>query len=179
MDARFINAFTDPAQVNILGYVVYPFCLKYRVRLHAIDSPFVQESDFSSTQLLAAIKTCAELPIDDVTGKDKATLIQWQRDPELFIKTARDFRTYMLETHWPKFWETTTSKRASGTGMPWILNIIANLVANGIEEKRAWEMPECQAIWMSTAFSGLKGVEVSVMTTEEEEAMAAFTASQG
>ncbi|MEY4402331.1 MAG: hypothetical protein RIR91_366 [Verrucomicrobiota bacterium] len=179
MDARFINAFTDPAQVNILGYVVYPFCLKYRVRLHAIGSPFVQEADFTATQLLAAIKTCAELPIDDVTGKDKAILIQWQRDSDLFIKTAKDFRGYMLETHWPKFWETDQSKRAAGTGMPWVLNIVANLVANGIDEKRAWEMPECQAIWMSTAFSGLKGVDVNLMTTEEEEAMAAFTTSQG
>ena len=56
---------------------------------------------------------------------------------------------------------------------------MANLIANGIDEKRAWEMPECQAIWMSTAFSGLKGVEVNVMTTEEEEAMAGFTTSQG
>ena len=179
MDDRFINAFTDPAQVNILGYVVYPFCLKYRVRLHAIGSPFVQGADFSASQLLAAIKTCSELPIDDVTGQDKATLIQWQRDPDLFVKTAKDFRTYMLESHWPKFWETDNNKKSAGTGMPWVLNIVANLVANGIDEKRAWEMPECQAIWISTAFSGLKGVEVNVLTTEEEEAMAGFTGSQG
>jgi hypothetical protein len=40
-------------------------------------------------------------------------------------------------------------------------------------------MPECQAIWLSTTFSGLKGVEVNLLTTEDEEAMAAFTTSQG
>jgi hypothetical protein len=179
MDARFINAFTDPAQVNILGYVVYPFCLKYRVRLHAIGSPYVVPGDMTLSHLLAAIKTCAELPLDDITGKDKATLVRLQRDDDLFIKTAQDFRTYMLEGHWPKFWETDQNKKAAGTGMPWAINVVANLIANGIDEKRAWEMPECQAIWMSTAFSGLKGVEVNVMTTEEEEAMAAFTTSQG
>ena len=56
--------------------------------------------------------------------------------------------------------------------------MVANLISNGIDERRAWEMPECQAVWMSTAFAGLKGVDVNILTTEEEEAMAAFTTSQ-
>jgi hypothetical protein len=32
-------------------------------------------------------------------------------------------------------------------------------------------MPECQAIWLSTAFIKIKGGEVNVLTTEEEEFM--------
>lgn len=178
MDARFIRAFTDPAQVNILGYVVYPFCLKYRVRLLAIDSPFVTPGKFGPAHMLAAIKTCAEQPIDEVTGNDKALMIRWERDADLLLKTATDFRTYMLEEHWPKFWDTQNQNQKA-SGMPWVLNIVANLVANGIDEKRAWEMPEAQAIWMSTAFSGLKGVDVNLLTTEDEEVMDAFTPSQG
>jgi hypothetical protein len=49
--------------------------------------------------------------------------------------------------------------------------VIANLIANGISEERAWHMPECQAIWLSTAFIKIKGGEVNVLTTEEEEFM--------
>jgi hypothetical protein len=46
--------------------------------------------------------------------------------------------------------------------------IVGNLIANGIEEKRAWEMPECQAIWLNTAFAMRKGVDVAIMSPEEE-----------
>ena len=180
MDRRFILAFTDPQRVQFLGYDLAPFCLRHRVRLHAIGSPCVEPGDLTSAHMLAAIKTCAGLAIDDVTGKDKALLHVWGKDPERFEKAASDFRTYMLETHWPKFWESSeVNRKASGVGMPWLLNLVANLIANGVDEERAWTMPECQAIWMSTCFSGLKGVDVNLLTTEDEEAMAAFTASQG
>jgi hypothetical protein len=46
--------------------------------------------------------------------------------------------------------------------------VVANLVANNIEEKRAWEMPECQAIWLNAAFAMRKGVDVAIMSPEEE-----------
>ncbi len=144
------------------------------MRLHAIGSPYVVPGDMTLSHLLAAIKTCAELPLDDVTGKDRAALVRLQRDDDLFIKTARDFRTYMLEGHWPKFWETDQSKKATGTGMPWAINVVANLIANGIDEKRAWEMPECQAIWLNSAFAIRKGIDVAIMSPEEE----AFIESQ-
>ena len=52
--------------------------------------------------------------------------------------------------------------------MPWAISVIANLIANGIEEKRAWEMPECQAIWLNAAFAMRKGVDVAIMSPEEE-----------
>ena len=52
--------------------------------------------------------------------------------------------------------------------------IVTNLVTNGIEEQRAWEMPEAQAIWLSTAFSTRAGAKVNILTTEEEEMMEAI-----
>jgi hypothetical protein len=84
----------------------------------------------------------------------------------------------MLESHWPKFWDSgKLEQRVSG--MPWVINLVANLITNGVPEDRAWTMPECQAVWLSTTFSGLKGVEVNLLTTEDEEAMSGFTTSQG
>lgn len=178
MDRRFILAFTDPQEIDFLGYRLPPFCLRHRVRLHAINSPFVEATEFTTPHMLAAIKTCAGLPIDDVSGKDKAMLHIWANNEDKFTKDVMAFRVYMLESHWPKFWETDRlEQRASG--MPWIINLVANLISNGVPDERAWTMPECQAIWLSTTFSGFKGVDVNLLTTEDEEAMDAFTSSQG
>jgi hypothetical protein len=52
-----------------------------------------------------------------------------------------------------------------------VLGVIAGLIQNGIEEERAWNMPESQAIWMNSAFSMNKGADISLMTTEEEKFM--------
>jgi hypothetical protein len=52
--------------------------------------------------------------------------------------------------------------------------IVTNLIANGVEESRAWEMPEAQAIWLSTAFSVRGGAKVNLLTTEEEDMMEAL-----
>jgi hypothetical protein len=52
--------------------------------------------------------------------------------------------------------------------------ILTNLIAEGVDEQRAWEMPEAQAIWLSTAFSTRNGAKVNVLTTEEEEMMEAI-----
>jgi hypothetical protein len=178
VDRRFILAFTDPQEVDFLGYRLPPFCLRHRVRLHAINSPFVEAAQFTTAHMLAAIKTCAGLPIDEVTGKDKALLYLWAKNDDRLSNDLLAFRTYMLESHWPKFWESQRIEQRV-SGVPWILNLVANLISNGVPDERAWTMPECQAVWLSTTFSGMKGAEINLLTTEDEEAMAAFTSSQG
>jgi hypothetical protein len=57
------------------------------------------------------------------------------------------------------------------------LATVASLIASGIPEKRAWEMPECQAIWLNAALAIRKGAEVSIMTPEEEAYMEAERAA--
>ncbi len=78
------------------------------------------------------------------------------------------FAGYILVDDWPKFWEQDSKKSGGTKGLPWPMSIVANLVANGIPEKRAWEMPECQAIWLNAAFAMRKGVDVAIMSPEEE-----------
>jgi hypothetical protein len=56
--------------------------------------------------------------------------------------------------------------------------IVTNLVANGIDEARAWEMPEAQAIWLSTAFALRGGAKVNLLTTEEEAFMESVRAGE-
>jgi hypothetical protein len=94
------------------------------------------------------------------------------RNKEYFVKTIRQFTAYAHQSIWPKFWEKTDKEGGSKDGgIGWPLMVIANLISNGIAEDRAWNMPECQAIWLSTAFIKIKGGEVNVLTTEEEEFM--------
>lgn len=178
MDRRFILAHTDPEPDEVLGYRLAPFCLRDRVRLHAIGSPFVEEVAFTPANIVASLKTCAGQPLREITMKDKALLARMGSEPEFMAKTIASFQERMYMAHWPKFWESgKLEQRASG--MPWVLALVANLISNGVPEERAWTMPECQAVWLSTCFSGMKGAEVNLLTTEDEEAMAAFTSSQG
>ena len=101
-----------------------------------------------------------------------------ERHPDEFKRQLELFSSYILVGHWPKFWEQSKTKGGGGKGIPWPLAIVANLVANGIPEKRAWEMPECQAIWLNTAFGVRNGADVSVMSPEEEAFMQSEEAAE-
>lgn len=175
MDGRFLRAWTDPAaKVQILGRSVYPFCLKYRVRLMAIESPFLTEGkEISPLDLIVATKICSESPINELSFFDKIQLSRLTRRPVILRLEVERFAEYVQHSAWPKFWKSNTGSSASAedAGIPWPLLVVANLVKNGFEEKRAWEMPECQAVWYNAAYSSMNGSESKVLTTDEEAFM--------
>ena len=169
MDRRFLNAHIDPAPFVLLGRTLYPWCLKYRVRLHAFDSPLIQGGkEVSPADLLFACQVCAEEPLGEVGLIDRIRLSRLSHNPAKFEQLLRAFAEYILVDDWPKFWEQEAKKTGGANKLPWPMAIVANLVANGIDEKRAWEMPECQAIWLNAAFAMRKGVDVAIMSPEEE-----------
>lgn len=169
MDRRFLNSQIDPAGFKLLGRVLYPWCLKYRVRLHAFDSPLVTPGkDVSPADLLFACQVCAEEPLGEVGIIDRLRLNRLNDNPAKFEILLQAFAGYIMVDNWPKFWEQDGKKSGGTSRLPWPLAIVSNLVANGIDEKRAWEMPECQAIWLNAAFAMRKGVDVAIMSPEEE-----------
>ena len=174
MDRRFLNAYVDPAPFRLLGRSLYPWCLKYRVRLMAFDSPLVTGSrGITPADLLFACQVCAEEPLGEVGIIDRLRLNRLNDNPAKFEMLLQAFSDYILVQDWPKFWEQTKTKSGGGDkGVPWPLSIVANLIASGIEEKRAWEMPECQAIWLNSALAIRKGADVAIMSPEEEAFMA-------
>jgi hypothetical protein len=175
MDDRFLRAFTDPAEMKILGRLVSPFCLRHRVTLVSLNSPFVQDMDFvRPLDLLVAVKVCAGEPIGKLTNAELGEVIELSDNNEKMIAECKRFKGYMLEENHPKFWQKDGSSVGSN-GVPWVLNIVSSLIASGIEERRAWEMPECQAIWMATAFATLKGADLKVLTSEDEYLQANFS----
>ena len=176
MDRRFLNAYVDPAPFRLLGRNLFPWCLKYRVRLMAFESPLVVPGkDVTPADLLFACMVCAEEPLGEVGIIDRLRLSRLNDNPAKFHILLNAFAGYILVDNWPKFWEQTHKKGQPGNkGIPWPLAVVANLVACGIEEKRAWEMPECQAIWLNSALAIRKGADVAIMSPEEE----AFIASE-
>lgn len=140
----------------------------------AFDSPLVDGSrGISPADLLFACKVCAEEPLGGKIGwLDELRLMSLDRNPAKFERLLEAFAGYILIQDWPKFWEQTKTKSGGGDkGVPWPLSIVANLIASGIEEKRAWEMPECQAIWLNSALAIRKGADVAIMSPEEEAYM--------
>lgn len=177
MDNRFLRAFRDPSSRVILGKRVFPFCLKHRVRLLSIESPLVTttEQGITPRDLLIAAKVCAEESDLRVGFFDDVRLRVFEYQPEKFAVEVARFVAHCHLDAWPKYWDGPKSTdSADGVGIPWPLMIVTNLVANGIDEQRAWEMPEAQAIWLSTAFSTRAGARVNLLTTEEEELMEAI-----
>lgn len=171
MDGRFLKAYTDPARVSFLGRVVYPFCLKYRVRLLAIESPLVTEGKkVTPLDLLVAVKICAEEPLGPLGWRDKLLVLRMERKPSFFLADMERFIDYVHATAWPKFWSKNTATRgdAEDAGIPWPLAVVTALVKAGWDEKRAWEMPECQAVWYNAAISAANGSEAKLLTTDEE-----------
>ena len=174
MDERFLRAFTDPAQMTILGRLVSPFCLRHRVTLASFNSPFlIDNGTFRPLDLLVALKVCSGEPIGKLTNRELGEIIELSDNPKKFIEACITFKGYMLEENHPKFWKKD-SGRAGTNGVPWVLNIVAMLTSNGISHKDAWEMPECQAIWMATAYATMKGADLKVLTSEDEYLQANF-----
>jgi len=170
VDRRFLNAHIDPAPFRLLGRSLYPWCLKYRVRLMAFDSPLVTGSrGVTPADLIFACQVCAEEPLGGIGWKDKLRILSLQRNPAKFERLLEAFAGYILVQHWPKFWEQNAKKSGGGSkGVPWPLSVVANLIASGVPEQRAWEMPECQAIWLNSALAIRKGADVAIMSPEEE-----------
>ncbi len=175
MDRRFLNAYVDPAPLKgFLGRTLYPWCLKYRVRLMAFDSPLVTGSrGITPADLIFACQVCAEEQLGEIGWRDRLRIVTLSHHPAKFERLLEAFAGYILVQDWPKFWEQTKTKSGGGDkGVPWPLSIVANLIASGIPEQRAWEMPECQAIWLNSALAIRKGADVAIMSPEEEAFMA-------
>jgi hypothetical protein len=172
LDKRFVRSFTEPSRVLILGRFVYPFCLKHRLHLLALESPLVLEGKpITASDLLLAVKVCAEEPIDRVTWRDQWEALKMKHRPGYLNAQLERFVAFTLLNQWPKFWEKQGKTSGSVNSIPWVLQVICNLMKNGFTEERAWMMPESQAVWMSTGFNsiGEGGSGIELLTTDEEE----------
>ena len=140
----------------------------------AIESPLLTgKTEPTALDLFAAVKICAEEPLGDLEPAEVRMVEHLEKQPGKFAAEIERFSEYCMVDCWPRFWDTPEKKKgtADDIGIPWPLGVIAALIKNGIDEKRAWEMPECQAIWLNAAWSAANGSESKILTTEEEAFM--------
>lgn len=174
MDVRFIRAFTAPGKTVLLGHRMKPFCLKHRLALHAIESPFVTPGkELTLDDLFIAVKICSEGSIRKLSFMDVFRMSAFKAKPDKLQATIRAFHEYSNVSAWPKFWDKE-KQQGTSKGLPWILSVITNLICNGWSEEDAWSLPECQAVWYHTAISISNGNEVCVLSHEDEEIIKNF-----
>ena len=137
----------------------------------AIESPLITGASVPTPlDLLAAVKICAEEPLGELTAAEVRLVEKLKERPGRFMDECERFTSYLLLDCWPRYWDNPEHKKgtAEDMGIPWPLAVVASLMRNNVEEKRAWEMPECQAIWLNAAWSAANGSESKILTTEEE-----------
>lgn len=179
MHGRFVDAFTLlPKQRVICGYTTKPLCLRHRIVLESIGSPFITgEREATPMDVVMAAKVFSSSKLIDLTeggdkDKDAEHAAMMIVDTEYFKQQVNDISEFIKDQAlWPEFWNKSSSGSNKDRGVPWVLSIIATLVSNGIEMEQAMTMPESQAVWLSTAFSIAEGSEIDLISSKDLASM--------
>lgn len=169
MDKRFLRAFLTPSRTLLCGYRLFPWCLKHRLWLEALEHPILTGKPCTPAELLFFAKVCAEKDPSKIGLRDR-----WQSYrlavPAVFNRELEAAYDHLRLDCWPRFWEKS-DKEGGGSrnrGIPWALSILTNLNKSGIGLEDALNLPECQALWLSTSSSVSQGASIDVLTTEDE-----------
>jgi len=181
MDTRFIKATTAlPAPNRVCGKVLLPFCLRHRVLLESIDSPFLKPDDrsFSAKDVIWAIKI--------INTYDKSVIHEslslqermwmWVLNKSRFnlARTAGFILGHITNScSYPKLWNKEDNNKKI-ENIPWTLSCVANNVRNGCSLEEAWTMPEGEAVWMSISHAVYNGAKIDVLSTKEEKELENF-----
>jgi hypothetical protein len=170
MDKRFLEAFLTPKGTHLCGYKLYPWCLKHRLWLTALNHPIVTDRIMKPADIILFAKVCSE------SGNLKPSLSDHFHGIRLMsgkryasaVELAHD---HIKVSTWPQFWEKSERDQGGSprhNGIPWPLAIITNLVKHGISFEQALHMPESQAVWMSAGFSVGDGASMEIFSSEDE-----------
>lgn len=169
-DQRFLSAFLVPASTTVCGRKLKPFCLKHRLFLEGIESPFLKEDvEITGQDIILALKLCADDPIGDPTWSDIWLGVKLNLSKDFKKRAALAIvRHISTQIHFPKFWERTDRKTYGASNVPWQLTILANLLKNGVSYGEAMTMPEAKAVWISAVFSIQAGAKLEFLSTDDE-----------
>jgi hypothetical protein len=169
-DQRFLSAFLTPASTLVCGRKLRPFCIKHRLFLEGIESPFLQEDlEITDQDIIIALKVCAEEPIGDPTWRDIWLGVRFALSKDYKRRAAMAvIRHISTQANFPKFYERTDRKNYGASNVPWQLTIVANLCRNGVSYAEAMTMPEAKAVWLSAVFSIQAGAKLEFLSTDDE-----------
>ena len=176
MDKRFLRAFLTPRATRLCGYDLFPWCLKHRLWLHALEHPVLVGGDPTPEQIVFLAKVCSETPVGRTTWRDR-----WEtaklRQPANRNAALDAIRQHIRLDCWPRFWDRPESQGegARNGGVPWALSIVTNLTRSGFTLEDALNLPECQAIWLSASASISQGAKLEILTSDDEELLDALS----
>jgi hypothetical protein len=169
-DQRFLSAFLTPAVTVILGKRLKPFCLRHRLFLEGIGSPFLQEqTELTAADLIVALKVCADERIDQPTLGDKWLNLKLTLSKPLLARGCAALIKHIDRADsYPKFWERKDRRSGAASTVPWELSVACNLMRNGVSYQDAFNMPEAKAFWLSATFSIQQGSKLEFISTDDE-----------
>ena len=184
MDARYLKAANVlPRQNKVCGRTLRPFCLRHRVMLQVIDSPFVKDGQrtFKGDDVIRAVKIMStydkEEAMEPLSWRDNLELVLMRNSRKRLLRNIGMVIGIMATScSYPKFWDKSSSNKSNKSyeSIPWELACVANLARNGVSLEEAWTMPEGEAVWMSLASAIYNGAKVDVLSTEEEKDLENF-----
>lgn len=174
MDARYLKATTVlPLDVKVCGKRLMPFCLRHRVQMEAIDSPFLdyQNRSFKATDVIMAVRIMSTLDKVRVgaplTLREQFHLIWLNASQDRLARAVGRVLGIMFEScSYPKIW--TKQEKKGKENIPWTLACVANNVRHGCSLEEAWTMPEGEAVWMSISHGIYNGSDVQIVSTDDD-----------
>lgn len=180
MDARYLKATTVlPPDVKVCGRQLLPFCLRHRVELESIDSPFLdfQNRSFKAIDVIYAVRvmsTFDKVRINaPITLREQFHLILLNSSRKRLARAVGRIIGVILEScSYPKVWSKKNEKTKEN--IPWTLACVANNVRNGCSLEEAWTMPEGEAVWMSISHGIYNGSDIQVVSTDDDAMLEDF-----
>lgn len=183
MDARYLKATTVlPYQDKVCGRTLRAFCLRHRVVLEAMQSPFLDpdKKNFSPLDVITAVKVLSthdkEKMVAPLTLADKWHLVRMSMSRKYLSRcVGKIIGCIQISLSYPKFWTKEDKKsHRNHESVPFPLSAVSSLVRNGCSLEEAWTMPEGEAVWMSVAHAIYNGAKLNILSTEEEEDLKNF-----
>jgi hypothetical protein len=184
MDARYVKAVAVlPHQNKVCGRTLRPFCLRHRMMLEAIGSPFLapETSEFSAEDVVNATKILSTYDKEEASSsytlRDRIEVAFMRRNKKRLLRNiGRVLGIINVSCSYPKFWSKKDAKksRVSYERVPWVLSCVANLCRNGVDLESAWTMPEGEAVWMSISSAIYNGSDIDILSTDEEKELEKF-----
>ncbi len=183
MDARYLQATTVlPRQDKVCGRTLRPFCLRHRVVLEAIESPFLDPDkyQFNPIHVVMAARILSTYDKEEMARPlsfiEKFYVVLMSMSKKYYSRCIGTiFGCIRVSVSYPKLWEKEQSKEnRKYEKIPFPLSCVANLCRNGIGLEEAWTMPEGEAVWMSVASAIYNGAKIDILSTQEEKDLENF-----
>jgi len=180
MDARYLKATTVlPLDVKVCGKRLMPFCIRHRVQLESIDSPFLNHQDrsFKVMDVIYAVRvmsTLGKARINaPITLSEQFHIIYLNANRNRLARAVGRVLGIIWEScSYPKLWSNKDKKTKEN--IPWTLACVANNVRNGCSLEEAWTMPEGEAVWMSISHGIYNGSDIEIISTDDDDMISDF-----